>query len=513
MTSLVVWVLLGCAGPDKAGRGQALDSGTDAQPTTATGTQPTGSGTGTTPTGATTGTGTGTATGTPTGTTIAVTAHTDPVRVHRVTFTLEVSPPAPASLSCTADDDPAEHHTRELADGDALDGLLADTAYTCTVDAGARATVAFRTPPAPDWLPTLDVEGAPEWGAYTLLSTWYTTRPRHTMLLVVDPEGRPRWHHEWAEEPSGGVEATWRPDTADFLAGGGKALPPTVLGLDGVVRWQGGLTSEGLEWHHDVIDRGDGTVTYMGQAMNTLDEDVWVGFLVESMDRATGAWTWTFNSQSAVDVGIGDRERGDDPYHANAIAIVPDDPQGPAIWTSLADPNLLLQIDETTGEPGWVMGRRGDFTLLRPDGTPEPDLTRWFYQQHDLQVAYPRMLLYDNGMGRDVVDEPNYSRAAEFEVDAEARTVRLLREWSEPEWYEKKFGGVDWLPNGHWHIVKGHSTDGARYPDARSEALEVDPDTGEVVHRLTVQAEDVAFYRGQRIHGCDLFHNRRYCDE
>ena len=496
---LVFLVLYGCQdGP--ADRDRAVDR---ADTGGVTATRPTGTDglgrtdTGATDTGATGGT-TATGTGPEDTTAIAMTAVPDLAHVHQVLLTLD----APATVTCTAGDD--EHQVD--IDGELLlGGLLAETAYTCVAEGEAgRGEVGFTTGELPPSVPVLTAEGTPGWGAYTLISHWWTSSgPKSTKGVVYDPEGRPRWYHIWEESPGPGVEITLLDDGVMFGVGG-RGLEPTLIELDGLTeRWRGPVAPLGLEYHHDGMVRDDGTVVGLREVANHDPDKWWLGFGIDVVDPATDDVIWAYDSQEAVERGIlySNSEEGD-PWHANALAWVPDDPQGPAFWVSLGELATIARVDATTGLLTWLMNE-GTYTVVDDDGLPAVGQP-WFQGQHDIQVEPPRMWLHDN-RGRH-----GSTRVVEYEVDTLARTLRVVDEWTEDGWYEPHFGSVDELPGDRWLIGRGHDyRDG---PEGHvSQVMEVDRTTREVVHRLIAPSEFDAFYRAERLDGCAMFHNTAHC--
>lgn len=112
-----------------------------------------------------------------------------------------------ATVTCTLAHDPEEVHTLASPPDRLADlvvyGLLADATYDCTLAAdGWTETRTVVTDPLPDWLPTWTMTVPGDAGlAYTLLNHGTDIDgDRRTKLLVVDPEGRPRWYYKVPEE-------------------------------------------------------------------------------------------------------------------------------------------------------------------------------------------------------------------------------------------------------------------------------------------------------------------------
>ena len=302
----------------------------------------------------------------------------DPLFPHHVRALLDVPGAGTGRLACTSDEEAEERHVWEGSAGTQTQvdfaGLLADTPYRCelTVGGTVAAVVSVRTP-APTWtLPDweLSVNQVDLERGYTLFNTWSVGNPTDQKLIVIDPEGRPRFVLPITEPDNGGVEFTWLPQSQRFLAAGGYGYPPTLLTPWGEIASQVGQPESGLKWHHDVEEVADGVVAALSQTVDTApDGSLYQGFSIEERRIDTGEAVWVWNSQSAVDAGTLDPgQGGPDRYHANALSYVADDPDGPAYWVALAYKNRVVRIDRSTGALTWQLGFRGEFDLVDTTG-------------------------------------------------------------------------------------------------------------------------------------------------
>jgi Arylsulfotransferase (ASST) len=134
--------------------------------------------------------------------------------------------------------------------------------------------------------------------------------------------------------------------------------------------------------------------------------------------------------------------------HANAILP---DYENNTLLVSLHHFSMLANIDRATGEVLWEMGPfHGDFTL---------ESGEWFIRQHSPEILpNGNLLIFDNGYSFAVRNdlptvfdfERPYSRAVEYEIDLEARTLNQVWEFREtPDFYSDAMGDVDLLPSGN----------------------------------------------------------------
>lgn len=450
-----------------------------------------------------------------------VTAVAHAERVTEVTVTASPSEPVALAVRCEADDDPEEAHLGRTETG-ALTfyGLLPGTAYTCTVttEDGRRSASAGVTTGRWADPPEVVVEGDASAmdGAYTLFNVGNVCgAPGPGSVWVADPDGNLRWRFVVPEDVVVDVVATYLGE-GRFLIGGGAGLVGLgdssirEVGLDGTVSVFRTEPVSGTEFNHHVEQLPTGEHLSIVWRDNTGDRGDFVGFGIERYDPAAATATFDWSSQLAVDAGsLPDGGGGSDAFHANAVQYVPDDPAGPSFWVSLATLDALVRVDEATGAVTDAIGPGTGWTLHDLEGKPTDD--QWWSFQHALRVTPQAdgtlvMTLHDNGHVREK------SRLLDLLVDPEARTVRVTWDWSEDGWYEYVGGDHDVLPSGHRLATQGHAACFGGV-DRQSTITEVDPADGSVVWRLTLPGEYDYPYRADRIDGCALFANRKYCPE
>lgn len=398
---------------------------------------------------------------------------------------------------------PSATHALELF------GLLPEATYRCVARAevcGATATTTVHTDPlvvpvrlaAP---PGLDDPGA----GYVLFNH---SRPcaedRTNRLFVVDPEGRVRWYHELPIDGTSSIDIESQLLADGTILWGGGDEPegdPQRVGLDGETVYTTAYAGvEEDQYHHDVEWTSGGRILGLVDSDATDGVDDWDSFTLVEHDPETGEVTWRWDAQEAFDRGELPPPEGDhDPWHPNSLASV-DDAEGQGVYVSLLDTSEIVRIDRATGRIVWRLGRDGDFALI--DGV-------WFDHLHAVDV-FPgpngdRLFLYDNGNTR------RQSRAMALTLDPARREATIDWEWTEPTWYEPNWGDVDQTDAGTVLITMSHAWCHGGSLDHPGAFVEVDELKGDVVARLDFLDADDATYRGQRIDGCSLFANQRYC--
>lgn len=440
-----------------------------------------------------------------------------------ITTSADIPADGPAELQgelrCTSPDEPEEDHrlpfsgtTGELR----LYGLLADLDYACTLTVGGEEAWSggFRTGPLPDGFPSLVVSGDPERASsdegYVLFNHWKlgTEFPEVQRLIVADGDGRVRWYLALLDADTGGIAGSWLPGVG-LVTGGGRGSAPAIRDLSGDVSFDMPPPNEpDPGYHHEALVTSEGWLVSLQGATNTADGVSFIGFRIEARDPATGALTWEFDSQPQVDAGLlPPGTPGDlDPYHANAISWVDDDPAGPAVWLSLRGTGVLLRIDRATRQITSAFGPDTGLALVDGDGQPLPP-EKWFWGQHAPEIRGSEFLVYDNGGRRPGAGR--YSRVAKYR-QLSPTTVELLWDWTESGWYETNFGSVVTMPDTHVLIGTGHCGNCAPAGDT-AWMLELDPASGEVVWRFDLGTASDSLYRAQPIGGCEIFANARWC--
>ena len=404
-----------------------------------------------------------------------------------------------ARVTCTLSDDPGEVHEVEGRSDEPLTvyGLLADATYRCDLASGGRHDLAIHRHARAAAGPACLRRRGDDRGLHA-------AQPRHRRSRRSPAQAadrRPRGADPVVLRPRLGRDRSRRAvprRRAHPDRGGATRSPPPSSGSTAALEAAAGPPAGGGVYHHHVEQLADGTVAALAQTTHEGGGNAWDGFDVEILSPDLDRIVWSWSSQRGIDDGwLPTPARGSDPYHANALVVTDD-----AVVVSLKHLDQLAKIDRATGSLVWRLGIGADFALLADDGSEAPD-EGWFYRHHAPKIRDDRLLVYDNGAGRPGGIEE--SRALELVLDEAARTATERWRFTEPGWYEQIWGDVDWLPSGHVLITRAHCEVCGAPPGSRTQVLEVDPATNEVVWRITMSDPSDASYRADRIGACEIF--------
>lgn len=414
-------------------------------------------------------------------------------------------------------------------------GFLAGTTYRCAATLGERRsnTVELTTPPLPEAFPVaeVDVAGqAAEVGLHLVnlgrllepdgtASAWFGSEH----IAVLDAEGRPRWRLDGVG--GGDIDATWLADGTVLFGGfaGNRSVAPTRVSLDGDVLFSAQATPDtpwepGGAWHHDAGIAADGASVWALTDEKIPDGDVeWKGFAVKRIDLATGETLWAWSS---VDDGVasGALVAGDrydvDPWHANAVWDTVEDGRD-KLYVSLRGESQVIRIDVETRAVDLKIGLYGDLDLLDATGAPA-EADQWFFGQHDAKRIGDRLVVYDNGLGRDLHGSAPWSRALVLLLDEDAGTARIETGWrGDTDWASPAWGGLDRRDDGRLGLAVGHFWWVDEDSPQRSNLALLDPDgEGDATlgWRLVFPDRDVALYRSEHLADpCASFPIEAYC--
>ncbi|WP_422353848.1 aryl-sulfate sulfotransferase [Roseivirga pacifica] len=223
-------------------------------------------------------------------------------------------------------------------------------------------------------------------------------------------------------------------------------------------------------------------------------------------------------------------------FHLNGIAK--DSKDGSIIASGRSQGVVKMGADKSLK---WIMapharwgkaGRTGQgnptepflLTALDREGKPLPENVQfgiestddfsWNTGQHSMNILpNGNLLIFDNGMSRDFAEKPTYSRAVEYKIDDEKRTIQQVWQYGKErglEMFSPITSDVDVLANGNRLITSGN----IRLSDkpAHAKLIEITYPKNEVVFEAEIYFKDAKgtgeqawaqfdlVYRGQRYH-------------
>jgi hypothetical protein len=393
-------------------------------------------------------------------------------------------------------------------------GLMPETNYTLRLTAIGAAgmgvdsdAVSFRTGALPSTLPVFTVTEQPgSEPGFTMVSliqgifsgsTASITADSASIAgpLIVDNTGRIVWYREafdgvvtdWQRQPDGTFTAAINGTDLGEL-GYSDTRYVQLDNLGNVLRTYLAIGQWPTDNHElRLLSNGDALL----MAINTRNMDLtpWggrpsvdvSGNILERISP-TGQLLFAWNALDRLDIGSADplilRDLADadelDFTHANAIDLCADG----SYLISLRHLSQLVKVDRS-GSIAWRLGGIGsDFDFIN-------DPLRGFSFQHGArELPNGNILLFDNGNGH----QPQQSRAAEYQLDLDAKTATLVWQYNpEPPIFGPFMGFTQRLSNGNTLITYG----------ARAVIQEVNA-AGQLVWELR-GADTDGFYRAIRI--------------
>ncbi len=262
----------------------------------------------------------------------------------------------------------------------------------------------------------------------TIVGEWWAANVNPAIPVGAVPVAVDTFHHEVYELPPG--------HAADFLALSTELraytnYPASVLDPTQTV------PSANVVGDVIVEFRRDGSIVNEWRLLDLLDP-----YRV-SYDSLLNFWDGVYGMPTV------------DWSHANAVIL---DDSDDAVIVSCRHQDVVLEISRATGTLDWLLGDPGrwqtpwSLALIDPEaagywetpasmvgGPPGPAAFEWNYHQHSPHITPSgSLLLFDNGVQRAIPPDPGlalaerYSRAVEFAIDEQARSVRQLWSYGDP---------------------------------------------------------------------------------
>ena len=224
--------------------------------------------------------------------------------------------------------------------------------------------------------------------------------------------------------------------------------------------------------HHDMIFNPiTGTFLTLRSYVRQIDgRNVLLDTIVELDGKGNVLWTWDTYANGHFglkdeclcnDTTVVNGQTVIDLTHANSLQW---NFQTNIIYLNMRALDTFCKINKTTNQTIWCVGRRGNFTLLGPDGKPVPSL---WYHAHDVQEVQPDVFsMFDNDYDNSTNStnpcpatfEQNmgHSRMLEITVNEQNMTAWTSWSWTAPrEDWTPYWGSLDKLPNGDWIAAFG----------------------------------------------------------
>lgn len=354
---------------------------------------------------------------------------------------------------------------------------------------------------------------------------------------IIDADGEFRWTLDWRNHPElnhvNFACGLSRMKSGNYLLGDGSRNMLREVNPLGEIVQSWNLGAMGLAFHHDVAEKADSkllvTVSKISARLANNSDIRFNDHMIE-LDPMSGTIIKEWDLAQMIDSA---RYELTDPSLPGASFG-----QTPSNW---AHNNALIDMGndylatmrfqgickfDFAGNVKWMISPHGGWhapyqkLLLKPlhaDGSPitDPEVISgeksavdfdWPWGAHSaIPLPNGNIMAFDNGYGRNFIlsryDDPHhYSRAVEYEVNEEQRTVRQVWQYGKEgglRFYAPARSGVQYLPQtgnrlfcpGMENILSDGSTGGR--------VVEIDPETGEVVFELELSY--VIFQRARRI--------------
>ncbi|MEM8534299.1 MAG: arylsulfotransferase family protein, partial [Chloroflexota bacterium] len=298
----------------------------------------------------------------------------------------------------------------------------------------------------PDTFPAINVTTAADGtdDGYLFLSNWIRNQAiKDSYLLILDNFGEPIYYEALADG-NRGLDLKRQPDGTltyfDDVIHAYHVMDSSYEIIDTIQAGNGYETD-----HHGIQILPNGHALFMiyhqrpadlSDIGGRADAEV-VDLIIQELDTSNNvifewnsadhiAYTDTFED---IDTAIVDY------IHGNAVEL---DFDG-NILISSRHLSEITKIDRQTGDVIWRLGgKQNEFTFEND----EP-----FHYQHDIRrLANGNITLFDNRFG----EQPRYSRALEYAIDEEEKTVTKVWEYRhESDVYAAAMGSHQRLPNGN----------------------------------------------------------------
>ncbi|PRX57142.1 aryl-sulfate sulfotransferase [Flagellimonas meridianipacifica] len=296
----------------------------------------------------------------------------------------------------------------------------------------------------------------------------------------------------------------------------GNAATRSIYEIDLFGRIVDSWSLQGNGFHHHVIEKPDGNLLVtINDASKSTVEDV-----VIEIDRATGEFINTWDLNNSLD----NSRRGwptdladlnEDWFHANALEYSAEDDeiivsgrtQGVVKLNQQNEVSYILapHRDWNTSGDGTDLAQ----FLLTPldandqpitdldvlDGTVNhPDFEWSWYQHSPILMPNGNLMIFDNGDNRNYINAGPYSRAVEYEIDEQNKTIKQVWSYGKErgsETYARIVSKVSYLSDKNSVLFTPGSSVSGGVPAGK--VIEVDYGTKSVLFEATINPPNTIF--------------------
>lgn len=344
---------------------------------------------------------------------------------------------------------------------------------------------------------------------------------RPQRAFIFDQFGDIRWYLDFSSHPS--LNQLFYDNGMTVLRNGhllfGDGSTGSIYETDLFGRIENSWSLQGNGFHHHVVEKPDGNllVTINDASKNTIED------VVIEIDRNSGQFTNTWdlnnsldNSRRAWPTDLADLNV--DWFHANFIEYSAEDDeiivsgrtQGIVKLNRDNEVTYILapHRDWNTSGDGADLGQ---FLLTPLDANDNPitDLDvlegisnhpdfEWSWYQHSpILMPNGNLMVFDNGDNRNYVNAGPYSRAVEYEIDAENKTIKQVWSYGKErgqDTYARIVSKVSYLDAKNSILFTPGSAVQNGLPGGK--VIEVDYPTRNVIFEATIQPPNTVFNIG-----------------
>ena len=332
--------------------------------------------------------------------------------------------------------------------------------------------------------------------------------------FMFDEEGEIRWYLDYSEHPDLASlfsdNGLIRLENGNMIFGDANTATLYEINMLGVV--QNSWFLSGYGFHHTLIEKPNGNflVTVNDWSKPTVED------VIIEVDRNSGSivntWDLTLSLDPLRTTWTGDQV---DWFHANGLAY---DETDDAIIVS-GRTQCVVKLN-ANNEVIWILAPHVDWLnsgngtelsqfLLQPlDASGNPILNQdvlegnnshpefdWSWYQHSpLLLSNGNLMVFDNGENRHFGGSMNYSRAVEFKINDQVKTIQQIWAYGEEEGeaaYSRIVSKVEYYPEED-HVL---FAPGACFyqGDFYGKVFEVDRSSKQVLFEATVFPPDATF--------------------